>query len=189
MNEKKSRKRLNHPETKAKIIAAAQEVFAEKGYSGAGTRDIAAAAGVSAALLQRYFGSKAGIFEAVLNNLIPEDLDFSKIDRSRFGDTVVRLILDPDRELKAPSIIALAIGDAETKQATVHSAENFLIPPLAEWLGPPQAEARALEIVMVAFGFMIFGRRLGVMPHLVGVKKDTGKWLAKTLQEIVDRTK
>jgi AcrR family transcriptional regulator len=51
-------------ETRARIIAAAMTLFGEKGYEGASTRDIAAAAGVNAPALQYYFDNKEGVFRA-----------------------------------------------------------------------------------------------------------------------------
>ena len=50
------------------IIDAARQVFEEKGYGGASTREIAERAGFSEVLLFRYFGTKAALFEqAVLD--------------------------------------------------------------------------------------------------------------------------
>jgi AcrR family transcriptional regulator len=50
------------------IIAAAQEIFAERGYARATTRDIASRAQSSEVLLFRYFQSKANLFrEAVVD--------------------------------------------------------------------------------------------------------------------------
>jgi TetR/AcrR family transcriptional regulator, regulator of cefoperazone and chloramphenicol sensitivity len=51
-------------ETRARIIAAAMRLFGEKGYEGASTRDIAAAAGVNAPALQYYFDNKEGVLRA-----------------------------------------------------------------------------------------------------------------------------
>jgi AcrR family transcriptional regulator len=53
-------------ETRARIIAAAIRLFGEKGYEGASTRDIAAAAGVNAPALQYYFDNKEGVFGACI---------------------------------------------------------------------------------------------------------------------------
>jgi len=50
--------------TRVAILAAAQELFAERGYERATVRDIAARAGVNQALLFRYFGSKDELFRA-----------------------------------------------------------------------------------------------------------------------------
>jgi AcrR family transcriptional regulator len=53
-------------ETRARIIAAAMRLFGVKGYEGASTRDIAAAAGVNAPALQYYFDNKEGVFRACI---------------------------------------------------------------------------------------------------------------------------
>lgn len=52
--------------TKAAILASARQAFAELGYDGAGVRGIAQGAGVTAMMVNRYFGSKEQLFaEAV----------------------------------------------------------------------------------------------------------------------------
>jgi AcrR family transcriptional regulator len=52
--------------TRAAILASAIETFALHGYDGAGVREIAQGAGVTAMLVNRYFGSKDRLFaEAV----------------------------------------------------------------------------------------------------------------------------
>lgn len=52
--------------TRARILEAAAEAFATRGYHGATIRLIAAEAGVDPALPFRYFDGKAGLFEAAL---------------------------------------------------------------------------------------------------------------------------
>ena len=52
--------------TRAGILEAAKGQFARLGYDRTGLRDIAAEAGVDAALINRYFGGKEGLFTASL---------------------------------------------------------------------------------------------------------------------------
>ncbi len=52
--------------TREAILEAAAGRFASSGYAGAGVREIAADAGVTAALVNRYFGSKEGLFTEVI---------------------------------------------------------------------------------------------------------------------------
>lgn len=54
--------------TRADILASARRAFAEHGYDGAGLREIAAAAGVTAMMVNRYFGSKEGLFGEVVTD-------------------------------------------------------------------------------------------------------------------------
>jgi|SRR5215813_3451951 len=60
------RKRVEDPEARAKIAAAAEELFAERGFDGAAIRDIARKAGVNGAMIHYYFGNKEGLYHAML---------------------------------------------------------------------------------------------------------------------------
>lgn len=55
--------------TRGDILEAALEVFSEKGYAGANTKNIAAAAGVATGSVYRYFKNKKVIFIEVINML------------------------------------------------------------------------------------------------------------------------
>jgi AcrR family transcriptional regulator len=56
------------------IVAAAYEVFAEKGFAAARLDDIAARAGVSKGALYLYFETKQDIFEAVVKDAIAPNI-------------------------------------------------------------------------------------------------------------------
>lgn len=62
------RRERNREATQARILAAAEAEFAQKGYDGARLRDVAARAGVHHALLHHYFGDKVGLFRAVVQH-------------------------------------------------------------------------------------------------------------------------
>ncbi len=55
-----------HNETAQRILEAAAQVFSECGYAGTTTRALAAAAGVNEVTLFRHFGTKQGLFQAVV---------------------------------------------------------------------------------------------------------------------------
>lgn len=52
--------------TRLAILASARRAFANAGYDGAGVREIAANAGVTAMMVNHHFGSKEQLFEAVV---------------------------------------------------------------------------------------------------------------------------
>ncbi|MBX3027739.1 TetR/AcrR family transcriptional regulator [bacterium] len=56
------------PDSRAAILAAAEDAFARAGMEGARIDAIAATAGVNKALLYYYFGSKGGLYEAVMDD-------------------------------------------------------------------------------------------------------------------------
>ena len=55
--------------TRQLLVQAARRRFARDGYSDAKVRDIAADAGVNVALINRYFDSKEGLFEACISRV------------------------------------------------------------------------------------------------------------------------
>jgi AcrR family transcriptional regulator len=60
---------LRRPDTVQRILAAAEQAFAERGLAGARTDQIARAAKVNKALLYYYFKSKDELYGAVLDSL------------------------------------------------------------------------------------------------------------------------
>lgn len=63
--------RISRPERQASIIAAAACLFAEKGFNGTTTREIAKTAGISEALLFKYFPTKQALYAAILAEKAP----------------------------------------------------------------------------------------------------------------------
>ena len=59
--------RLSAEARKEAIVEAVQDVFAEKGFDGTTTRELAKAAGVSEALLYKHFPSKESLYAAMLD--------------------------------------------------------------------------------------------------------------------------
>ncbi len=59
-------RRLPAEQRRREILEAAVTVFAEHGYSGTGTADIAAAAGIGEPTIYRYFASKQDLYLAAL---------------------------------------------------------------------------------------------------------------------------
>ncbi len=65
-----SRRRAQAEQTRRDIVTAARGVFEKQGYAGAGIAKIAEAAGVVVETIYRAFGSKAGLFKAVIEAAI-----------------------------------------------------------------------------------------------------------------------
>jgi AcrR family transcriptional regulator len=56
-------------ETRGRILEAALELFAASGFEGASTRTLAERAGVNLPAIQYYFGSKEGLYRAVVQQI------------------------------------------------------------------------------------------------------------------------
>lgn len=55
------------PDTKERILAVAERLFAERGYDGTGVQHLAEAAGITKPSLYHFFGSKEGLLEQIAN--------------------------------------------------------------------------------------------------------------------------
>jgi len=59
-------------ETKAKLIAAGRELFAERGFAGVALTEVSARAGVTRGALYHHFSGKDGLFRAVCEDVAGE---------------------------------------------------------------------------------------------------------------------
>jgi len=57
-------------ETRDRLIEAARRIFADKGYEAASVREITAAASANLGAITYHFGSKQGLYDAVLESLL-----------------------------------------------------------------------------------------------------------------------
>ena len=63
--------RVRDPEaTRAAVLAAAERLFAERGFANTSLRDISNASGVSHPLIHHHFGSKEELYQAVKRRLV-----------------------------------------------------------------------------------------------------------------------
>lgn len=178
-------KRRNAPRTKEKILRAAQTAFSQIGYARAGIREIAAIADVSSTLLLRYYGSKAGLFEAALTDTMRLE-PVLEVPREKIGATLAARFLDTDLNIMPPSMIALSAGDEEAREIAGKVVREHVIKPLAHWLGPPDASARAIEMTMLSISFVLFTRQIPLAHPRKSAEKRLARRLAHTLQAIVD---
>jgi len=67
-----SRRAEHVQDTRAALLQAARELFADNGYAGTGTEDIVARARLTRGALYHHFGDKAGLFRAVMEAVAGE---------------------------------------------------------------------------------------------------------------------
>ena len=93
--------------TKLRLLQAAAGLFASRSFETVSTRAIAKEAGVDAALIHHYFGSKEGLFQAGLKSIIrPEDIEaeISISSRNSWGRELVHAV---DRLWASPAAPAM----------------------------------------------------------------------------------
>jgi AcrR family transcriptional regulator len=175
-------RRRDSVQTKARILAAANRIFAEHGYARAGLRDIAAEAEVASSLIVRYFGTKAGLFEAALIETIRTNSVFAQ-EKHGFGQLMAQLV-EEQSNIAITAMLVMALADPEAKAAAQRVSEAQIIGPLADWLGPPDAYARALNMFALLTGFAVQMQAL----RSEAIPPASLKWLAGALDAIVDQS-
>jgi Transcriptional regulator len=127
---KRRGRRPGGQDTRAALLEAARAVFTESGYDGATVRGIATRAGVDAAMVNHWFGSKEGLFaEAVLQ--LPfnpkEILDYLLDgDVHTLGERMVRRFLTVWDSAEGGVFVALVRSVASHEQAT-HVLRDFFV--------------------------------------------------------------
>lgn len=96
MDTSRARKNRDAARSRAGILDAAEEVFAARGFDAASLNDIAAVAGVSRATPSYFFGSKEGLYIAVLQRVFSDRQAaarsaFEPLNNWASGDTSVPL--------------------------------------------------------------------------------------------------
>jgi AcrR family transcriptional regulator len=175
--------------TRAAILEAAKIHFARSGYEGGYLRDIAADAGVDAALINRYFGGKDGLFAAALKDSIRPDA-ISQWERKTFGRDIAKMMAnhahhDNDRMHAFQFLLRAATSPTTAPLLNVAVQDRFMA-PIRSWIGGEQAEARARIVASVFIGLLV--ERLIRDEPLANSERDA--FIERTgelLQALVDR--
>lgn len=166
----------NASATRQAILDSARRAFTRLGYDGAGVREIAQNAGVTAMLVNRYFGSKEKLFEEVVEatlsvpGILRNEIAKSGADVARLSQTLAAEVVDPTTgELSSLDGILLLIRSASNLQAAAilrESAQRHL-KPLIEILPEERGAQRAALFLSVVVGFLLM-RRVIALPALAG---------------------
>lgn len=132
-------------ETEAAILRSARLHFSRRGFEQVGVRDVADAAGVNAALVIRYFGTKEALFEQAVTQAV--DLaGLFEVPHERLGEVLVRYIIG---KKDADSLLALlrSAGSEQAGALLRGSLEAQFITPLAASM---EGDDRALRAGLIA---------------------------------------
>ena len=147
----------NAKATRQAILEAAKTCFMHEGYEQVGVRDIAARAGVDPALVNRYFGSKEGLFsEAVASKFDLRHL--LEGDRASLGERLARYVLqkNADGADYDPLVALLRSSSSDVCSGMLRNAmlQGF-VRPLASRLEGPDALSRAELVGSTLLGLLV----------------------------------
>ncbi|WP_431984327.1 TetR family transcriptional regulator [Streptomyces qinglanensis] len=138
------------PGTRERILASARGEFAEHGYDKVSVRAVARGAGVDAALVHHYFGTKEQVFAAAVEGAIAPVLVVPELVRETaldaVGETVTRRFLETweDPATRAPllAIVRSAVNNERAAAVFRGLLTRSLLSRLAARLAAPDAELR-----------------------------------------------
>lgn len=151
--------------TANRIILAAQQVFYEKGYDASTTREIAVRADVNINLINRYFGSKLGLFkEAILPHLdLMPLLDGKKEDIAR-RLAILYVDTGPKDDFDAFVVLTRSITSPEVGPILMDQIEDRALKPLMNILDGSNKRARATMIATQLAGLVLRFRVMSQLP-------------------------
>ncbi|MET0309255.1 MAG: TetR family transcriptional regulator [Sphingomonas sp.] len=178
-----SRDRLR---TRGRILRSAQLAFARSGYAAASVRDIAADAGITAALVLRYFGSKEQLFAQAVAASFDLAEAFSDVERAALGRAFTDQLFSEQREGDLLAMMLRAAVDPMTHPVVRRLAEERMLAPMAALIGGEDARRRAALVLSLATGLWFYRFLLPLQPLAGDVAAAERARVAAILQRIVD---
>ncbi|MEV6373299.1 helix-turn-helix domain-containing protein [Micromonospora musae] len=170
--------------TREAILSSAVEAFTRVGYDAAGVREIAGRAGVTAMLVNRYFGSKEQLFAEAVDRSFAS-YRFAGDDRNDRSEQMAATLAArtaPDADELDPFLLILRSA-ANPRAAEIIRAgiQKHLGRDLSDMLAGADAAARAELLLSLIAGVWLM-RRVVASPALTGIGSTT---LAPRLQDLV----
>lgn len=159
-------------------------MFAEHGYDAATTRQIAAEAGVDAALIARYFGSKEGLYLAVVEaSRSSFEFQPAPVSPELYTRTLLARWLQNGGEPVAASIVRPMVS-ARARTQLIRLLRTRFLAPFADSLPDPDPERAALtaELVAAALAGIALARSTGSLGRLGAASEEA---IAEVLAEIL----
>jgi len=150
------RRDAERPDTRAQLLEAAGQVFAEKGFDRATGREICERAGANAASINYYFGGTEGLYAAVIEEAHGRLITLEKLSAA---------VADkPDARAKLETIIGLAVD-----LLTGPISHSWVLRVLArEFLAP----STVIDVLIEQQGIPKLRILKGIVGELMGLPDD-----------------
>jgi AcrR family transcriptional regulator len=174
--------------TREAIFAAAAELFERDGFAATGVREIATAAGVTPALVIRYYGSKEQLFLATmeLDNALTSVLLGPLNGVGAALSAFLLTNMANDQRGGVFSALMRASDRAAVRESLQRSRETTIVAPLTPRLAGPHAELRARLVAAQITGLLC---ALELVPDvgLADAEPETvSELFAATIQHLID---
>ncbi|GAA4722469.1 TetR family transcriptional regulator [Nocardioides endophyticus] len=181
-------RRPGAPDTRAAILVAARELFAAHGFAGTSVRAVATAAGVDAALVHHYFGTKDDLFLAALELRVDPRVALLPVIEGGVdgaGERLMRLFVSVwDVEETRLPLLALVRGvlDPGGQQLVRDGFFRMVLGPVGSALELDQPERRMQLVASQLIGLVVLRYVLAVEPLASASSEELIATYAPTLQ-------
>ena len=163
-------RRPGSPDTRSAILAEARSLFAAQGYAGTSVRSVATAAGVDAALVHHYFGTKDDLFLAALR--LPVDPRVALAPAiadgpDGAGERMLRVFLSvwDDPELRLPLLgVFRGVVEPDGQRLLRDGFLPAVLGPVGDALGIDRPDLRMPLVASQILGLILVRYVLAVEP-------------------------
>ncbi|GAA2130809.1 TetR family transcriptional regulator [Kitasatospora kazusensis] len=186
---KRTGRRPGSADTRRTVLEAARAEFAARGYEKASMRAIGRTAGVDAALLHHYFGSKDRLFLAALELPVDPRAVVEQVlpgDRETVGERVAGFVLALWEQPGVLDRLLALVRAAATTEQVAQLMRDFVMEELvrraAAELGLDQAELRIELMLSQIIGLAMARYVIGIEPLASATREELVPLLAPTFQ-------
>ncbi|GAY15068.1 TetR/AcrR family transcriptional regulator [Mycobacterium sp. shizuoka-1] len=179
----------NAAATREAILQSAIHNFARAGYDGVGVRQIAHDAGVTAMLVNRYFGSKEGLFAEAVETAFAEPVFVPEGSDDLAADLVKALVVKsgPRADAPPPFLIMLRSASSPVAVTIVREAINRHVGArLARQLDSSDRELRSEVLLSVISGVLMMRAVIGTRALRGAKAADIGAVLEPLIAGLID---
>ena len=185
-------RRRNAAATRKAILASARRAFARAGYDGVGVREIAKGAGVTAMLINRYFGSKEKLFAEVVAETVatPSILTQEIVTSATAGEDIATALIEQTESGATPlDGFLITLHSASSKRAAKINRkliEGTHQKAMTAALSGKLAPQRAALVLSLIAGFQVMRQMIGLSALADAEPKALVKVLGPVFQQIVE---
>jgi AcrR family transcriptional regulator len=192
MQPRSKARRRNAAVTRDAILASARRAFARAGYDGVGVREIAKGAGVTAMLVNRYFGSKERLFAevAAATMATPSVLTREILASRTPGAEIAAALVDQTKTGAIPlDGFLIMLHSASSKRAAKigrEQIEKHHQKTMAAALSGRLAPQRAALVLSLIAGFQVMRQMIGLSALAETEPKVLIKILGPAFQHLIE---
>jgi AcrR family transcriptional regulator len=175
--------------TREAILHSALAAFSHHGYDGVGVREIAQVAGVTAVLVNRYFGSKEELFAAAVEVAFADGSLFEGEPATLAKRLTAALITKTETDAEPIDPLLLLLRSAPNPRAAEILREaiaRHFERPLKALLHGPKAGERAAMILALIAGFQLMRKVIGSKALTEASGASLSGDLAMMFQRLID---